>query len=122
MQQDGIKELTGQQEIRPGGHNWPDMYIVVDPSQTEIEDGQIYLVAMRGRGESVKKLSMPSPGMVMASPALASIHGQTTIELFGRKMPCQTIEFTDTYYRRDVTVRGRVVGFWAGTMPVMGDE
>jgi len=32
---DGITELTGALQRHPGGHNFPDMEVVVDPSLTE---------------------------------------------------------------------------------------
>lgn len=39
-----ITDLTGLEELRPGGHNFPDMQIVIDPAQTEIVDNQIYMI------------------------------------------------------------------------------
>jgi len=109
---DGITELTGALQRHPGGHNFPDMEVVVDPSQTEIEDGQLYLVEVRGRSPVVKKCK-DLGGSIRLDPALASIHGQTTVELFGRKLPCQSIEFSDSFAKRVVTVHGKVVGLWA---------
>jgi hypothetical protein len=111
---DGIKELTGAQEVRPGGHNWPDMQIVIDPSQTEIEDNGIYLVQIKDRDPVVKRCVNRGSTEVYLHPALSTVHGQTTVELFGRKVPCQSIEFSDNIYKRYITVHGRVVGIWAG--------
>ena len=39
---DGITELTGSLKRHPGGHNWPDMELVIDSAQVEIEDNGIY--------------------------------------------------------------------------------
>lgn len=109
----GITEISGSLERHPGGHNFPDMEVVVDRSQTAIEDGQLYLVQVQDRSPVVKKCR-DLGGTIRLDPALASIHGQTTVELFGRKLPCQGIEFSDSFYKRHVTVHGKVVGLWAG--------
>lgn len=111
---EGIKELAGSQKLHPGGHNWPDMQVVVDTSQTEVEDHGIYLVQIKDREPVVKRCVNRGDNELYLHPALSSIHGQTTVELFGRKMPCQGIEFSDNIYKRYITVHGRVVGIWAG--------
>lgn len=113
---DGIKELTGPQTLHPGGHNWPDMQIVVDPSQTDIEDNGIYLIQINQREPVVKRCVKRGENQVMLHPALSTVHGQTTVELFGRKVPCQSIEFSDSIYRRHLTVHGKVVGIYAGPL------
>lgn len=110
---DGISELKGQQKLHPGGHNWPDMQIVVDPEQIDVEDHGIYLVQIKDR-EPVVKRCVNRGSELFLHPALSSVHGQKTVELFGRKVPCQTIEFSDNIYKRYITVHGRVVGIWAG--------
>lgn len=110
----GISKLAGQQERRPGGHNWPDLEIVIDPAQTNIEDGEVYLVQITDRDPVVKKCTNVSPAVVRLDPAIASIHDQTTVNLFGRNVPCQGIEFSDDIYRRYIAVLGKVVGLWAG--------
>lgn len=109
---DGIKELTGAQELHPGGHNWPDMQIVVDPSLTTVEDNGIYLVEINGRDPVVKRL-IDQGASFAVHPALSAVHGQRNVEFLGRSVPCQTIEFSDNYYKRYVTVLGKVVGIWA---------
>lgn len=109
----GITELTGKLERRPGGHNFPDMEVVIDTAQTEVEDGQIYLVQIKDRDPVVKKCINRGSELLL-HPALATIHGQTTVEIFGRKIPCQDIEFSDNIYKRYITVHGKVVGLWAG--------
>lgn len=110
---EGISELSGSLERRPGGHNWPDLEVVIDPSQTEIENGSIYLIQIQDRGPEIKKCK-DEGSSIRLDPAISSIHGQRTVELFGRKIPCQGIEFSDSIYKRYVTVHGRVVGLWAG--------
>jgi hypothetical protein len=90
------------------------MQIVIDPSQTEIEDNGIYLVQIKDREPVVKRLVNRGDSEVYLHPALSTVHGQTTVKLFGREMPCQSIEFSDNIYKRYVTVHGRVVGIWAG--------
>lgn len=110
---EGITELSGSLERQPGGHNWPDLEVVIDPTKTEIEDGRLYLVEVQGRSPVVKKCKNLG-GSIRLDPALSSIHGQTTVELFGRKVPCQGIEFSDSFSKRYVTVHGLVVGLWAG--------
>lgn len=109
----GITKLTGSLKRHPGGHNWPDMELIFDPAQVEIEDNGIYLVQIKYR-EPVVKRCVNRGSEVILHPALSSVHGQTTVELFGRKMPCQGIEFSDNIYKRYLTVHGRVVGLWAG--------
>jgi SOS-response transcriptional repressor LexA len=113
---DGISTLTGPQELHPGGHNWPDMQIVVDPSQTDVEDDGIYLLRIQNRDPVVKRLRNRGSEF-MLHPALSTIHGQSSVNLFGRKVPVQTIEFSDNIYKRYVTILGRVVGVWAGAAP-----
>lgn len=109
----GITELCAGLERRPGGHNWPDMEVVIDPSQTAIEDDGIYLVQIKDRDPVVKKCR-DQGSSIRLMPALATVQGQTTVKLFGKTIPCQGIEFTDSIYKRYVTVHGRVVGIWAG--------
>lgn len=111
---EGIKELTHGQEIHPGGHNWPDMQIVVDPSQTDVEDNGIYLLRIKQREPVVKRCVKRGDDELLLHPALSTVHGQSTIELFGRKIPCESIEFSDNIYTRYVTIMGRAVGIWAG--------
>lgn len=108
----GITELSGTMERHPGGHNFPDMEVVIDTALVDIEDGQVYLIEIAGRTPVIKKCKARG-GVVHLDPALATIHGQTTVEIFGRKVPCQGIEFSDTIYRRYITVRGKVLGLWA---------
>jgi hypothetical protein len=109
----GITQLSGRLERHPGGHNWPDMEVVVDPTLTEIENNGVYLVEIRGRGPVIKKCR-DDGSTVCLMPALASLHGTSAVELFGRTLPCQSIEFTDSIYKRSLTVHGKVVGIWAG--------
>ena len=109
----GITELTGALERRPGGHNFPDMEVVIDPAQVEVADGEIYMVQIKDRDPVVKKC-VNRGSELMLHPALSSIHGQTTVNLFGRNVPCQGIEFSDNIYKRHITVHGKVVGLWAG--------
>ncbi len=109
-----VQALEGQQERRAGGHNWPDLEIVLDPTQTEIVDDQIYLVQIPQREPVVKRLRKYGETQAYLHPALASIHDQKTVELFGQRMPCQTVEFSDNIYLRYLTIHGRVVGLWAG--------
>jgi hypothetical protein len=109
----GITELADGLQRHPGGHNFPDMEVVIDPSKTAIEDGQLYLVQVQDRSPVVKKCK-DMGATIRLDPALAAIHGQTTVEIFGRKLPCQGIEFSDNFYKRYVTVHGKVVGLWAG--------
>jgi hypothetical protein len=111
---DGISQLSGAQELHPGGHNWPDMRIVVDPSQTEVEDNGIYLLRIQDREPTVKRCVRRGENELFLHPALSTVHGQTSVNLFGRKVPCQSIEFSDNIYRRYITIMGRVVGIWAG--------
>lgn len=110
---DGISELRAGHERRPGGHNWPDMEVVIDTAQTEVEDNGIYMVQIKDREPTVKRC-VNRGSELMLHPALSSIHGQTTIHLFGKSVPCQGIEFSDNIYKRYITVHGRVVGIWAG--------
>lgn len=112
-----ITDLSGQQERHPGGHNWPDMEIVVDPAQTEIENDELYLVSVPRRGGSpyVKRCRNKSDAVVWLHPAVATIHDAGKhATLFGKKMPIQTIEFSDNIYRWALTVHGKVIGVWAG--------
>jgi SOS-response transcriptional repressor LexA len=109
---DGIQELTGTQELHPGGHNWPDMQVVVDPSITDVADGEIYLVQVQDCKPVVKALKDQGNSWRL-SPALATMHGQSSANLFGKTLSVQSIEFTDSYYKRYVTVLGKVVGIWA---------
>lgn len=109
-----LTTLTGAQNLYPGGHNWPDMWIVVDPDQTDIEDHGIYLVQVKDREPVVKRCVRRGESELFLHPALSTVHGQETINLLGRKIPCQTIEFSDNFYLRYVKVHGRIVGLWAG--------
>lgn len=113
-----IRELSGPQARHPGGHNWPDLEIVFDPTQTEIESGLIYLVTIHGglRGDHVvKKLVRRDGSMsIYAHPALSAIHDAKMVEIFGKRIPCQTIEFSDSYSEQHIEVHGRVIGLWAG--------
>ncbi len=110
---DGITELSGNLERRPGGHNFPDMEVVIDTAQTEVEDNGIYMVQIKDR-EPVVKRCINRGSELLLHPALATIQGQTTVELFSRKLPCTGIEFSDNIYKRYITVHGKVVGIWAG--------
>jgi hypothetical protein len=110
----GITELSGALERRPGGHNFPDMEVVIDAAQTEVEDNGIYLVQIKDRDPVVKRCVNRGSELLL-HPALSPVHGQTTVEIFGRKIPCQGIEFSDNIYKRYITVHGRVVGLWAGS-------
>lgn len=113
----GITKLVGTQERRSGGHNWPDMEIVIDTAQTEVEDNGIYLVQIKDRDPVVKRCVNRGSELLL-HPAVATIHGQTTETLFGRKVPCQSIEFSDNIYKRYITVHGKVIGLWAGATEI----
>lgn len=109
----GITELSGVMERHPGGHNFPDMELVVDRDQVTIEDGSIYLIQINGREPVVKKCR-DRGGSIRLDPAVSWNHDRTEVQLFGRKIPCQGIEFSDTISKRAVSVVGKVVGLWAG--------
>lgn len=110
-----IRQLAGEQRRHPGGHNWPDLELVYDPSLTEIEDGAVYLVTIAHgmRGEYIAKKLRRQGGSIRCEPALATIHDAYTVEVFGKTLPCQKIEFTDSYPAWQVEVHGRVVGLFA---------
>lgn len=109
-----ITELSGSLERRPGGHNWPDMEAVIDPTQSEIEDDELYLVALRHRDPVFKRLRKYSEGSVWVHPAVATIHDTGTTNLFGKKVPVTGIEFSDVFYLHGLTVIGKLVGIWGG--------
>lgn len=111
---DSIKTLSGNQTRRPGGHNWPDLEIVVDPDQTEIEDDEIYLVQVSIWENPAVKRCRNDGGSVWLHPALATVDAPRMIEFMGKRIPLQSIEFSDSFYRRHLTVHGKVVGIWAG--------
>lgn len=112
---DCIAELTGQQRTVPGGHNWPDMELVIDPAQTDVVDDEIYLLQIQQRDPVVKRLKNKSEAELWLHPAVATIHDAGKhATLFGKKLPIQSIEFSDNIYRRFITVHGKVVGVWAG--------
>lgn len=108
-----VSELNGKQERRPGGSNWPDMEIVIDPAQTDIEDGEIYLVQVSNWSKPEVKKLIDNGSSVWLHPALATVHDASTIQIFGRKVPIQTVEFSDSIYKRHVQIHGKVVGLWA---------
>jgi len=110
-----ISELTGEQERRPGDHNWPDLEIVIDPAQTEVVDDGIYLLQVLDRKPVVKRLRHHGEGELYLHPALATVHNSFKVSLFGKSVPCQSIEFSDNIYTRYITVIGRMVGFWAAS-------
>jgi len=89
------------------------MEIVIDAAQTEVEDDGIYLIQILQRDPVVKRCRNRGSELLL-HPAIATIRGQTTGELFGRKVPITDIEFSDNIYKRYITVHGRVVGIWAG--------
>lgn len=109
----GITELSVTMQRRPGGHNFPDMEVVIDTAQTDIEDGAIFLVQIKDRAPVVKKCVIRGNEVIL-HPALAAIDNPRTITLFGREIPCHDIEFSDNVYKQFITVHGRVVGLWAG--------
>lgn len=113
----GISELSGLLERHPGGHNWPDMEIVFDAGQTEVEDNEIYLISVPRRSDNreVKRLRHYPGDQFMLRPAVSSVHGFRKVNVLGHDLPCTSIEFSDNIYKRNVVVHGRVVGLWAGT-------
>lgn len=109
-----ISELTGNQERHPGGHNWPDLEIVIDPTQTEIVDNALYLIqASFWSGPNIKKCR-DEGSCIRLMPALATIHSVEIGNLFGKKVPIMGIEFTDSIYKWHLTVHGCVIGLWGG--------
>ncbi len=109
----GITEINGTLERRPGGHNWPDMEVVIDTAQTKIEDDEIYLLQIQDRDPVIKRCRDRGANIFLM-PAVATVHDVGTVELFGKRLPIETIEFSDNIYKRYITVCGRVVGLWAG--------
>ena len=110
-----ITQLSGTQERRPGGHNWPDMEIVIEPNQTDIEDGALYLIDTEFWSSPCVKKCVDNGTCIRLSPALATVHGiEKPVSLFGKTIPCVSIEFTDSIYKHRLKVCGKMIGLWGG--------
>lgn len=109
-----IQALGSTHERRPGGHNWQDLELVIDTADTAVVNDGIYMLQVLDREPVVKRLRHLGENQYWLHPAVATVHDVKTIQLVGRKIPCQTVEFSDNIYKRHITIHGRVIGLWAG--------
>lgn len=105
-----ITALSGGMTLHDGGRNFPGIRVVVDENQTDVEQQQIYLVKVMGRNPVLKRC-IDRGSSIMLHPVFSGMGDVKTINLFGRDIPCQSIEFSEAISKRHVIVVGRMVGF-----------
>lgn len=119
----GITELQIGQELHKGGHNWPDMQVVVDTNATEIEDNKLYLLTCPYGRTKIKRVkrSQGNKDNLMLHPAIHSgmepiESGPKEITLMGKRIPIiGSMEFSEGPYRPSLLqIHGKVIGLWAG--------
>jgi hypothetical protein len=119
----GIEELKPGCELHSGGHNWPDMQVVVDTSDTEIEDDALYLLTCPYGSLKIKRVKRywGNPNSLMLHPAIHKgfepiEKGLKEINLLGKTIPViGSFEFSEGPYRPDIVqIHGRVLGLWEG--------
>lgn len=117
----GITELQAGQELREGGHNWPDMYVVIDTNAIKIEDNELYLLTCPYGRVKIKRVGIRFNNSLMLHPAIHSgmepiESGPKEINLLGKKIPIiGSMEFSEGPYKPNLLqIHGKVVGLWAG--------
>lgn len=105
-----ITELSGAMRLADGGHNFPNIQVVIDGAQTEIVDREVYLVSVQDRGPVLKRC-IDRGNSVMLHPVFMGQDRLKPLMLFGYEIPCFSIEFSDSFDKRVLTVHGRLVGF-----------